>query len=298
MTHHYKFENLPQYFINYSEFAKQNPGSQATTPPNLGLIDQEYSKSDNQELDKTSKRPWERFANHINQLNIQSPENVSYKVLYLTRHGFGVHNHYHKTVGSDAWNNYWSHLDGNGTVSWVDAKLAETGIQQARELSDFWGNAVNTDKVPLPDTFYTSPLARCLETSKLVFTRLAEDAGKQFRPVVKELLRERLADHTCDKRSTRTWITDHYPLYIIEPGFSEDDVLWKPDRYESIEEHVARKQRVLEDIFSTDPGHFISLTVHSYAISAILRTCGAEEFRVREGSTIALLVRGERLDTR
>jgi len=113
---------------------------------------------------------------------------------------------------------------------------------------------------------------------------------------VKELLRERLTDHTCDKRSTKTLIQLNYPSFIIEPGFSESDTLWKPDQSESTDEHVARKQTVLEDIFSSDPNQFISLTIHSYALSALLRACGSAEFRIAEGAVLAIVVRGERVD--
>ncbi|OGM51024.1 hypothetical protein ABOM_000256 [Aspergillus bombycis] len=295
-TSHYKFKLIPEFFVNYHEIARQSPGSKVTTQPSLGLIDQPYSTPTNTQPDAEPKKPWERFAEYINQLNAESPDSVTYKVIYLTRHGLGIHNAFEAKVGREAWNNYWSHLDGDGTISWVDAKLTEAGIQQAEALSQFWTDAVTMEKVPLPEALYTSPLARCLETTRLVFSQPMEQSGEQFQPVVKELLRERLTDHTCDKRSTRTWIAGHHPSYLIEPGFSEEDLLWSPDRWESVEEHVARKQKVLEELFAEDSSSFISLTVHSYAISAILRACGHEEFRVREGSTIALLVRGDRVE--
>ncbi|GAB1199508.1 hypothetical protein APSETT444_008858 [Aspergillus pseudonomiae] len=292
---HYKFKLMPEFFVNYHEIARQSPDSKVTTQPSLGLIDQPYSAPSNTQPDAEPKKPWERFTAHINQLNAESPDSVTYKIIYLTRHGLGIHNVFEAKVGREAWNNYWSHLDGDGTVSWIDAKLTEAGIQQAEALSQFWTDAVTTEKVPLPESLYTSPLARCLETTRLVFSQPMEQSGEPFQPVVKELLRERLTDHTCDKRSTRTWIEGHYPSYLIESGFSEEDLLWSPDRWESVEEHVARKQKVLEELFAQDSSSFISLTVHSYAISAILRACGYEEFRVREGSTIALLVRGDRV---
>ena len=53
---------------------------------------------------------------------------------------------------------------------------------------------------------------------------------------------------------------------------------------------------MLENIFSIDESAFIGLTLHSYAISAILRAVGLPKFRVREGSSIALLVKGEKID--
>lgn len=155
---------------------------------------------------------------------------------------------------------------------------------------------MSQDKIPLPGTIYTSPLARCLETTRLVFDPLCKSYRVPFQPVIKELLRERLTDHTCDRRSNKTWIMEEYPNYAIEPNFSEDDLLWTgTGRWETAEEHMARKQILLEDIFETDSGTFLSLTTHSYAISAMLGILGLEEFRVREGCTIALLVQGERV---
>jgi len=150
--------------------------------------------------------------------------------------------------------------------------------------------------VPLPGTIYTSPLARCLETTRLIFAKVFEQQKQQFRPIIKESLRELLTDHTCDRRSTRSWIEEHYPDYVIEPGFSEEDKLWTGGRWETFEEHTARKQQVLEEIFSTDENTFVALTVHSYAMSAILRAVGWSEFRVQEGSSVALFVRAEKVD--
>lgn len=192
---------------------------------------------------------------------------------------------------------HWSHLDGDGKLTWADSHLNEEGIEQARTLSRAWLDAVNNDGVPAPETIYTSPLARCLETTRLVFENLMRERGQTFRPVVKESLRERLTDHTCDRRSSRTWITEHYPDYIIDPDFTEEDELWRADRRETHEEHQARKQQLLEDIFGSDENTFIALTTHSYAISAILGVLEMRQFRVREGSSFAVLVKAEEVST-
>ncbi|KAK9441675.1 hypothetical protein VB005_06317 [Metarhizium brunneum] len=149
--------------------------------------------------------------------------------------------------------------------------------------------------MPLPGSIYTSPLARCLETTRLVFAKVFQEQGAKFQPMVKELLRERLTDHTCDRRSSRSWIETNYTDYFVEPGFSEEDKLWTGGHWETMDEHAARKQQVLEEIFTTDEHLFVALTTHSYAISAILRTVGLFEFRVREGSTIALFVKAEKI---
>jgi len=160
----------------------------------------------------------------------------------------------------------------------------------------FFTHAVQNDHIPLPASLYTSPLARCLQTTSLVYSPLFSSHSTPFHPVIKERLRERLTDHTCDRRSSRAWIAANFPEYVFEEGFTEEDELWTGGRWETVEEHVARKQVVLEDIFGEDENMFVGLTVHSYAISAILRAVGLPEFRVSEGSCFALLVRGERVD--
>lgn len=198
---------------------------------------------------------------------------------------------------TNCYQNHWSHLDGDGEIVWADSQLIAEGVEQAKRLGQFWSDSVVNDGIPLPETIYTSPLARCLETTRLVFANVVSEQGREFHPTVKELLRERLTDHTCDRRSSLSWIKEHYPDYVVEPGFSEEDKLWSSSKWETVEEHVARKQQLLEDIFETDKSAFVALMTHSYAISAILRAVGLQEFRVREGSSIALLVKAERVGT-
>jgi len=72
------------------------------------------------------------------------------------------------------------------------------------------------------------------------------------------------------------------PDYILEQNFEERDPLWRADHTETNEKHVARKQRLLENIFETNDDFFICLSTHSYAISAILEVIGAPNFRVSE----------------
>lgn len=180
-------------------------------------------------------------------------------------------------------------------MSWVDAKLTEDGVGLARRSGQLWVEWTESNGVPLPETVYTSPLARCLETTKLVYSDVMIKQGRDFSPVVKELLRERLTNHTCDRRSSRSWISKNYPECILEQGFEEEDLLWRTDRVETNDAHVARKQRLLEDIFANDGSLFVSLTTHSFAISAILETVGAPHFRVSEGAIFPLLIRAEKV---
>lgn len=188
-----------------------------------------------------------------------------------------------------------SFQDGNDKETWFDAFLTDVGIQQATKLNTFWTNLINIDGAPLPEILYTSPLARCLQTTSLVFSSLMSSHSAEFQPMVKELLRERITMHTCDFRRSRTWISENYPTYKIEEGFTEDDGFRERSGPETKGEHIERKQRALEEIFEeAKDNQFISLTVHSYAIRAIQAAVGAGVCRTREGTSLALLVRGER----
>lgn len=169
------------------------------------------------------------------------------------------------------------------------------GVQQAAELNTFWANLVDVDGAPLPEVLYTSPLARCLQTTSLVFSSLMSSHSATFQPTVKELLRERITMHTCDFRRSRAWVAESYPNYSIEQGFTEDDGFRARGGPETKGEHIERKQRALGEIFEeARDSQFLSLTVHSYAIRAIQAAVGAGVCRTREGTSIALLVRGER----
>lgn len=156
---------------------------------------------------------------------------------------------------------------------------------------------MNNDGVPIPQTLYTSPLARCLQTTKYVFSDVVKANAKPFQPIVKEQIRERFTVHTCDLRRPRSWIEENYPGYTIEDNVTEQDQFSGQKRWETDEEHNARKQEALEEIFSQNQHEFVSLTVHSFAIGAILAVCKGEVFKIREGTSMAILVRGEEHST-
>lgn len=190
--------------------------------------------------------------------------------------------------------------DKDGRINWVDSPLVQKGREQAKELANDWVKWNKENEMPIPGTIYTSPMVRCLETTELIYSDVLRENGRELQPVVKENLRERLTNHTCDKRGTRSSIEKKFPKFYFEPGFKEEDTLWKARRgdgmatAETDDEHTARKQRLLEDIFDTDNSHFISLTTHSYAISGILASVGSPPLRVKEGSMLAMLIKAEK----
>ena len=80
--------------------------------------------------------------------------------------------------------------------------------------------------------------------------------------------------HTCDKRRTKTYIESTFPAFQIEPGFSEEDLLWDAERRESQTHVKERAKQVLDMMFNNDdetckPFYFYKL-FNSYHDSAQL----------------------------
>ena len=100
MGDRWKFEAVPRIFRDLSEL-QTCPENKFATQPSLGLLTRTYPCDDPLADDL---RDWTRFRRYVSHLNEQAPENVSYKVLYLTRHGVGFHNQKHHEVGTEEWN--------------------------------------------------------------------------------------------------------------------------------------------------------------------------------------------------
>ncbi|KAM3438804.1 hypothetical protein MY4824_003106 [Beauveria thailandica] len=281
------------YFVDYAEAARACSRSKLKTLPNMGLLERQYPESTD---DSDAGPGWARFARHVQYLNDKAEAGSTYKLLLVVRHGRGVHNVVMDEVGSAEWKRHWSKFDGDGTRTWFDAELAPLGMDEAKALGQFFTNGIKDKGFPVPDAIYTSPLARCLATAKLVFERVFEDQGRPFKPKVKEFLRERLTDHTCDRRRSSEWIRSTYPEYELETGLAEQDSLWHSDRYESAAEQIARTQQLFEDIFDSEAGTVIALVTHSFTLSSILEVIGAPLFRVSEGALVAFLVHSRRLN--
>src|SRR6266536_427228 len=94
---------------------------------------------------------------------------------------------------------YWSLQDGNETSNWVDALLTPAGIAEAEKANKFWASLLKSQKIPAPESYYSSPMRRCCATASVTFTGLDLPKGRPFIPTVKELFREVNGAHTCDK---------------------------------------------------------------------------------------------------
>ena len=265
-------------YINYTTvtgyFLQDDPSTNATTfnftATNFGLINRTYPADARCDV-HMNKTQWQRFADQVSLLQREAPSNVQYKVLYMGRHGDGYHNDAQAYYGTPAWNCYYSELNGNATVTWSDAHLSPLGVQQALAVNIFWKSEIENQKIPTPQSYYTSPLTRCLQTANYTFNGVDLPKAQPFIPEVKELFRETISGHTCDRRSNKTYIHDLFPSYKIEPGFTEDDELWEALHGETNTDQVVRSTVVLDQVFSKDNSTYISITSHSGEIGAILQ---------------------------
>ena len=132
------------------------------------------------------KSQWHRFRKYVRHMNSKSRGKESYKVLFIGRHGQGWHNIAETKYDTTAWDGYWSMLDGADGITWADAKLTELGESQAKKAGDLWKNLLPKG-IPVPETYYVSPLTRALQTADLTFKTLDLPKDRPYNPIVKEV---------------------------------------------------------------------------------------------------------------
>ncbi|OQO07305.1 hypothetical protein B0A48_07002 [Cryoendolithus antarcticus] len=179
-------------------------------------------------------------------------------------------------------------------MSWVDPELTETGLQQAQDLGKFWTNAIKTDKVAAPTSFYSSPLRRCLQTVETTWQNIP-GLPPSKPPVVHESLREIFGVHTCDKRRSTSQIQAEFPYFDLSLIQTADDTLWTTDRRETMQEHAELWQQYLQDLFDNDESTYVSITTHSGATRALYLAIGHPDVWTAAGSVVPIVVRGRRV---
>ncbi|KAI6714319.1 GPI anchored protein [Diplocarpon mali] len=312
---HVAYSTVTGYFLQDEE--STDPTGFDFTTTNFGLIDRTYPAD--AELSTNSKlTQWQRFARQIATLNRESGGNVAYKLFYFGRHGEGYHNVAEAFYGHEAWDVclpspppssllnpkpnltcgkqcYWSLRDGNETSTWADALLTPTGEAQARRAHDFWESAIKRQKIPTPESYYASPLLRCLATANLTFSGLDLPKEHPFVPTIKEGFREVVGAHTCDRRSAKAVIREKYPDWRFEANFAEEDPLWSPTLRETDQAIDQRTAKVLQDVWTSDQNVYISVSAHSGEISSILRVLKHRRFPLGTGQAIPILIKAEKV---
>ncbi|KAG5925024.1 hypothetical protein E4U42_004500 [Claviceps africana] len=287
-----RFSSVGGYFL------QDDPNTNASgfdyAQHNFGLIDTKYPTDAT--FDPHSIRSqWERFGEWVRFLNHdrQTSPHVQYKVLFFGRHGQGYHNVAESFYGTPAWNCYWAELDGNGTITWADPLLTPAGFKEAQKANAFYKTLYEQQKMPHFGSYYTSPLKRCLQTANSTFASLEMPARHPFAPIIKELFREEISIHTCDRRSPKSELARFMPGWKFEAGFHEKDHLWRADEGETPEHQAARSKRVLDHVFIHDDSTWISVTSHSGEIRALLEALDHRPFALSTGQIIPVLVRAE-----
>jgi hypothetical protein len=102
-----------------------------------------------------------------------------------------------------------------------------------------------------------------------------------------------MSEHTCNRRSTRSWIAANYPDFEFEAGFTEEDELWTGVTTEVSAAQDFRSKALLDDIFSNDDNTYLSFSSHSGEITSLLRVIGHQPFRLSTGQIIPVLVKAE-----
>lgn len=285
---YYQYSTVTGYFLQDEPSTDPRTFDFATT--NFGLIEREYDTDSS--LQDHESTQWQRFSHKLQALNREAPSDIRYILAFMGRHGDGWHNRAERFYGTKQWDCYWSTLEGNGEISWADAHLTERGTAQALAVNAFWNKEIAEQSILTPEKFFVSPLSRCLRTAELTWTGVTLPSDRPFNPEVKELLREGMGIHTCDRRSNKTYIESTYP-FRIESGFTEEDQLWLPHLRESDSALIVRLKRFLDDIFKHNNDTVFSMTSHGGATHAMLRNIGHRDFPLNTGAVIPVLIKAE-----
>ncbi|CAI5756114.1 unnamed protein product [Candida verbasci] len=239
-------------------------------------------------------KPWPEIVSTLNELNKSSSNNVSYKLIFFSRHGQAMNNIASARFSKDEWFNKWRYLGTDGEIIWgPDSELSDLGKQQALENHKQWKYQLIENQAPFPQNFYSSPLTRPIETHNIIW-----DSHKVE---IIENLRETIGLHLCHKRSRKSELLERYPNIIINSDFNsdftEEDLLF--DKYlprkEFLHEQFLRINKVLQQIFDYDNNEIINITSHAGTIRSFITVVGHRKFTIPTGGIIPILIKGEKL---
>ncbi|KAJ7243210.1 histidine phosphatase superfamily [Mycena rebaudengoi] len=256
------YEIVPGYFCQDDPFA--DAIAIGPLPPRFGLLD-------------PSEKRWSNLRDNLRQMNADADSNTSFKLFLFGRHGQGYHNVAEEKYGTEAWDEYWAMLDGDGELVWgPDPQLTTLGITQAEDANKLWKEELAVH-ILLPDRIYCSPMTRAMQTNQITFEGVRPLDRNPT--VVVENCREYYGAHTCDKRNTLTYIKGAFPRFETESGFTEEDQLWEVDSRETGKQVAHRAKKVLDTIFQTDKDAIsISITAHGGIINGFLQSMGRNKY--------------------
>lgn len=236
-------------------------------------------------------KPWPEIVAELTRLNASAPPNVKYKLLFLARHGQGVHNTVVAKYSSEEWHSKWKYVGTDGELVWgPDPDLTQLGVAQAKENNQLWKRQLELG-APKPTRFYVSPLQRSINTLEITW-----DGIDIPTPEVLDLIRETIGIHLCHKRPTKSEISAQHPQLAFEPGFPERDIPYEETYKHAREqfwEQFLRADRFLQRVFENDD-EVVDVTCHAGMIRAFITVLGHRKFTISTGGQIPVIVKGER----
>lgn len=242
-------------------------------------------------------------------------ESKNTRLFILARHGQGYHNLAVERYTEPIWDRDWAFKNGDGVAEdWADANLTEKGIEQVKRT----GKVVFGELLEgcWPDSYYSSPLRRCLQTFRYEWeqkvqaeTKVGNKCPKKVDVLIKEKLRETIGIHTCDWRQdkTQTFKECCEPIknlggdckieFSYEENFAEKDPLFSSEHRESDDEIDARIKSALEEIWTREnsktngeKSSLISVTCHEGVIRSFLRVLDHTAIPRLETSGVVMVV--------
>ncbi|KAH7101027.1 phosphoglycerate mutase-like protein [Auriculariales sp. MPI-PUGE-AT-0066] len=213
----------------------------------------------------------------VAKMNSSAGPNVKYKLLFIARHGEGVHNAASRKFGKEV--HHWAYLEGDEELKWgPDPELVELGAQQARMAHEAWRKY----SPPEPQTLYSSPLRRALQTCSITFPGGRRSCSRCD-------IRELVTGFSCDYRLPNSTVASVYPQHDFSRIFSENDpYAGLRETHEQLHERV---KKVVDGIFESDDSHVISITAHGDWMKTASGILGRKKYRIPTGGAVAFLIK-------
>ena len=144
------------------------------------------------------------------------------KLIHFVRHGQGHHNFNAKATGCTCNNGGLPACPYKDQIV-NDAYLTELGRSQASENVAFTASREAT-----LESVFVSPLTRAVETALLAFAGAADADTVPF--ISRENLREQHGMHVCDRRRSRTTISEEFPRVDFSQLETDNDPWWTEER--------------------------------------------------------------------
>ncbi|KAL6936602.1 related to Probable phosphomutase PMU1 [Hanseniaspora guilliermondii] len=262
-------------------------------------------------------KPFDKYKS-IQEIISKIEDLPNTRLFILARHGQGYHNAAVERYGEDVWDAKWAFKNGDGVLEdWNDANLTSKGINQVKRT----GKVVFGEKMKglWPDSYYCSPLRRCLQTFRYEWTEKFNlekiddpNLKKTINVTIKENIRETIGVHTCDWRQNKSKsydecikpyenVKDDFQIkFNYEENFEEEDPLYSQDYRETDHDIDVRIERALNEIWeledkkkSANPEYrdkVISLTCHEGVIKSALRVLKHDPIPRLETSGVVMVI--------